>query len=250
MNNVIVMTIGWTGSSVLTGLLARGGLSTGQATMKKVDYDTFENLELTELNKRVIRESGCDIDYAISFSWRAIGKVASAAEHIDTEPYRAFVAGLGAQRPWVWKDPRLWLTIRFWQRLMSFSDVKFVWLTRDDLQLWISANIRRQIIGYRYSKRYNAQVNASIEAFLEMNALPYVKLSFEDLVLRPEAALDGLNAFLGSRLDLADLRAVYHAPLYRSARGVGDLALAAAIHGKNYLERIDERTALRRSLPG
>ena len=241
MDNVIVLTIGWTGSSVLTGLLARAGFSTGRATMKKIDYDTFENLELTELDKRIIRESGCDLDYAVSFSWRAIATVARAADRIDPAPYRAFIAGLDTQRPWVWKDPRLWLTIRFWQRFMTFSNVKFVWLTRDDLQSWISANIRRQIIGYRYCKRYNAVVNASIEAFLETNTLPYVHLSFEDLVQRPEEALDRLNAFLGVRLVLDDLCAVYNGPLYRSARGAGDFALAAAIHGKNYLQRIDER---------
>lgn len=239
MPNVIVLTIGWTGSSVLAGLLARGGLSTGYATMKKVDYDTFENLELTELNKRVIHESGCNIDYAVQFSWRAIGQVARAADRIDSAPYRTFVERLGAQRPWVWKDPRLWLTIRFWQRLMRFDDVRFVWLTRGDLESWISANIRRQIISYGYCKQYNAQVNASIQAFLEENALPHTHLSFEDLVLRPDTTLATLNDFLGTRLRLEDLRTAYDKPLYRQPRGFRDLLLASAIHGKNYFQRID-----------
>jgi hypothetical protein len=247
MNSVIVLTIGWTGSSVLTGLLARGGLSTGRATMKKVDYDTFENLDLTELNKRLIRESGCDIDYAIQFSWRAIYTVASATERIDLAPYRAFVDGLNAERPWVLKDPRLWLTIRFWHRVIDFSDVKFVWLTRDDLQSWISANMRRQIIGYRYCKRYNGQVNTSIEAFLELNALSYTRLSFEELVMYPEETMGRLNDFLGMRLALDDLRAAYDKPLYRTPHGLRDLALAVAIHGKNYFERVDERSVSQRA---
>ena len=242
MNNVIVLTIGWTGSSVLTGLLARAGLSTGSATMKKVDYDTFENLALTELDKRLIRESGCDVDYTIQFSWRAIATVACATERIDLAPYRAFVDGLYAERPWVLKDPRLWLTIRFWERLLDFSDVKFIWLTRDDLQSWISANMRRQIIGYRFCKRYNAEVNTSIQAFLELNALPYLRLSFEDLVMHPEETIGRLNDFLGTRLALDDLRAAYDGPLYRRARGFHDLVIAAAVHSKNYFERIDERS--------
>ena len=138
------------------------------------------------------------------------------------------------------KDPRLWLTIRFWQNLIDFSDVKFVWLTRDDLQSWISANVRRQIIGYGYCKRYNGQVNASIEAFLELNALSYTRLSFEELVMHPEETIGRLNDFLGTRLALDDLHAAYDKPLYRTPRGLRDLALAAAIHGKNYFERIDE----------
>lgn len=139
------------------------------------------------------------------------------------------------------KDPRLWLTIRFWQKLMSFTDTRFIWLTRDDLQSWISANLRRQIIGYRYCKHYNAQVNMSIQAFLELSALAYMKLSFEELVLRPEATVARLNDFVGTRLSLADLRAAYDKPLYRTSRGLRDLLVAAAIHGKNYAERIDAR---------
>ncbi len=238
-SNVVVLTIGWTGSSVLTNLIARGGFSTGDETVKKPDYDTFENLELTQLNRQLIRDSGCSINYAVAFSWKALATVASAADRIDLAVYRAFLERLAGQKPWVWKDPRLWLTIRFWQRLMDFSDVKFVWLTRDDLQSWISANIRRQIISYRYCKLYNQQVNSSIEAFLEINALPYLRLSFEDLVVRPAPTLDRLNRFLSVNLRLDDLRAVYDKPLYRKARGVKDLLLAGAIYAKNYSARID-----------
>jgi len=220
-------------------LLARTGLSAGDETLKKPDYDTFENLELTELNKQLIRDSGCPVNYALVFSWAAVGIVASAADRLDHAPYRAFLDRLGAQTPWVWKDPRLWLTIRFWQRLMNFKDAKFIWLTRDDLQCWISANIRRQIISYRYCKLYNQQINTSIEAFLELNALPYLRLSFEDLVVRPEPTLGQLNRFLAVDLTLDDLRAVYNKPLYRKARGARDFLLASAIHAKNYFERID-----------
>jgi hypothetical protein len=49
-----------------------------------------------------------------------------------------------------------------------------------------------------------------------------------------------LDAFLGLRLGLEDLRACYDKPLYRNSRGIRDLLLASAIHGKNYFGRIDE----------
>jgi hypothetical protein len=239
MHNVIVLTIGWTGSSVLSALLSRGGLWAGDATMKKVDYDTWENLELTELNKKLLVDAGITIDYAREFSWRALQQVASAVDRIDTTPYRAFAAKMAQHKPWIWKDPRLWVTIRFWQRLMSFDDVRFVWLTRDDMQSWISANIRRQIITWSYCKAYNREVNASIEAFLALDDLPYTKVSFEDIVERPEATLDKLNAFLSMNLRMEDLQAVYTKPLRKRARGTRDFLLASAIHAKNYAERID-----------
>lgn len=238
MKNVIVLTLGWTGSSVLTALLARAGLWSGDATMKKVDYDTWENLELTELNKKLLAEE-CSIDYTREFSWQALAHVASAADRIDTAPYREFVAKMARNTPWIWKDPRLWVTIRFWQRLMSFDDVRFVWLTRDDMQSWISANMRRQIITWRYLRQYNRAINGSIEAFLALNELPYTRLSFEDIVERPEPTLEQLNRFLGTQLTLNDLRTVYTKPLQKRARGARDLLVAAAIHAKNYAVRID-----------
>ena len=49
MYNTIILTSGLTGSSVLTGLLARGGFWAGDRTAKKKDYDTFENEELIRL---------------------------------------------------------------------------------------------------------------------------------------------------------------------------------------------------------
>src|SRR5229473_2043132 len=32
-------------------------------------------------------------------------------------------------RPWVWKDPRLWLTIYFWKSLLSLDQCRFILLT-------------------------------------------------------------------------------------------------------------------------
>ena len=243
MSNVIVLTIGWTGSSVLSRLLTRAGFWAGDETMKKVDYDTWENLELTELNKKLLVDARCPIDYTRQFSWDALAHVASAADRLDVTPYRAFAAKMAGHVPWIWKDPRLWVTVRFWRRLMSFDDARFVWLTRDDMQSWISANIRRQIITWGYCKRYNREVNTSIEAFLALNRLPFTKLSFEDIVEHPEATIEQLNAFLGTSLRMEDLLAVYTKPLGKRARGPRDLLLASAIHAKNFGERIDGMTS-------
>ena len=51
--NVIILTYGLSGSSVLTGLLVRGGYWPGAKTYVKPDYDTFENVRLIELNKQL-----------------------------------------------------------------------------------------------------------------------------------------------------------------------------------------------------
>jgi len=236
--NVIVLTTGLTGSSVLAGLLARAGLWAGDATVLK-EYDTFENLELANLNKRLLKEAGCAIDYSTEFSWRALHTVSAARDRIDLSPYRDFVLRLRARTPWILKDPRLWLTIRFWQHILSFDDVRFVWLTRESLQGWISATTRRIVMSYGYFRQYEGQINACIEAFLELNALPYAHVSFEQLLLVPEPTLDQLNNFLDLKLTLEDLKSVYNRPLYRKSRGLRDFLVASAIYGKNYFQRVE-----------
>src|SRR5690242_9748399 len=56
-SNVIILTSGLTGSSVLTGLIARAGYWTGSQTFKK-EYDTFENVELIRLNRDLFAAAG------------------------------------------------------------------------------------------------------------------------------------------------------------------------------------------------
>src|SRR5713226_606371 len=47
----------------------------------------------------------------------------------DDSPYREFLAKCDEHRPWVWKDPRLWLTIYFWKSLLSLDQCRFILLT-------------------------------------------------------------------------------------------------------------------------
>ena len=55
--NVIILTSGITGSSVLSGFLAHSGYWAGDTTHKK-EYDTFENAELIALNLKILQQAG------------------------------------------------------------------------------------------------------------------------------------------------------------------------------------------------
>ena len=67
MNNIIILTHGWTGSSVFSGLLGRAGYWLGEDTAKKNDYDTFENAELVRLNQRWMKTVAPDLRYEYRF---------------------------------------------------------------------------------------------------------------------------------------------------------------------------------------
>ena len=237
--NVIILTAGLSGSSVLASLISTAGYWVGDNTFRKADYDTYENEDLIQLNLRLFQEAGYKGDYTTSFSQEVLERIASGYEQFTHSPYLAFLAKCNDHRPWLWKDPRLWLTIRFWKHLLNLEDCNFVLLTRDPLQSWISANIRRQIQSYRYVKYYNDRVNESIKNFLSDNSLPHLHLQYEELVLGPDAAIAKLNGYLSTHLGVEDLQAVYNKPLYKNPRSFWDLLKAGSIYVKNYSRRLD-----------
>lgn len=235
--NVIVLTYGLSGSSVLTGLLVRGGYWPGGKTYVKPDYDTFENLKLIELNKKLFAAAQFHGNYENAYSNEALEAITRLRETQDPTPYRQLIAECNAHAPWVWKDPRLWLTIRFWAEFLDFDSIRFLVLTRTPLQSWISYNLRRQVQSYAYARRYCEQIEASIAQFLDERRLSRLELLFDDLIMRPEPTIGRINDYLGTTLAVSDLEAVYNQPLRKSPRSVLDLAKAALIYARNYGER-------------
>src|ERR1035438_9442185 len=120
--NAIILTSGLTGSSVLTGLIARDGYWTGVSTHKNLgEYETYENTRLIELNRSLFAAAGYTGNYMIEFAPAVLREIESLYGKIDETPFRQFLADCNEHSPWVWKDPRLWLTIRFWKNLLAPS---------------------------------------------------------------------------------------------------------------------------------
>ncbi len=236
--SLVILTHGWTGSSVFSALAERGGYWTGSETVKKVDYDTHENADLVAMNRRMMKELRFEGDHEREFVPSAVEELALRARDIDLSPYREFVARCNQHAPWVWKDPRLTWTIRIWERILSTSELAFMILTRDDTQAWISCNIRRHIQSMRFTKEYNHGITASNLRYVKDRGLPYMQFEFEDLLLRPEATLESINRFLGLTLSMGDLESVYKYPLRKKSRGAKDFFFALMIYLKNYSERM------------
>ena len=240
LKDVVVLTSGLSGSSVLTGLISQAGYWTGEETFRKAEYDTNENRELIELNLRLFEEAGYKGNYLLEFSPQAIEAVAALQGRIDLRPYRSFIEKCNQHRPWIWKDPRLWLTIRFWKPLLDMERCRFVLLTRGTVQSWVSSTLRRQITTYRYSKRYEENIRRSTVQFLTENKLPYLNLSYEELIESPRDTVARINDYLGTALTVDDLRRVYHKPLYKNPRNSWWKHMKAVmIYLKNYSERLD-----------
>lgn len=236
-NNIIILTHGWTGSSVFSGLLGRAGYWLGAETMQKVDYNTYENLALVGINNKLIDELGGGLNHEHRFSESDVAEITRRAQDIDLGPLRQFVGHCEGHTPWLWKDPRLTWTIRIWARVLELERTSFLILTRDAQQAWISANMRRHVQSPRFTREYKDGITASNIRFLKEVDRPLLELSFEDLLLTPERTLERLNVFFGTALTMDDLQTVCKEPLYRKSRGFKDLVLATLIYLKNYGER-------------
>jgi hypothetical protein len=235
-NNVIILAVGLSGSSVLTGLVSRAGYSLGESTVEKPDYNTFENAELVRLNQQLLEMTHAT-RFGLEYRGEFIEKMRALPGRIDEAPFRAFIKRCDARQRWVWKDPRLTVTIHFWKHLLDLQRIKFIVNDRELLQAWISWNIRREIQSYAYAKRYTQQVVGAIHAFLNENGLRHVHVRYEDLICEPEPTLARINAFIGSSLTLDDLSRVYRGPLRKKTHGLVNFAKAGLIYLKNYEER-------------
>lgn len=243
--NVIVLTSGLTGSSVLTGLIARQNYWTGVGTFKK-EYDTFENIDLIRLNKQLMAEAKFRGRYEVEFNQDVIDRIADLNPALNGEPYREFLAECGCHEPWIWKDPRLWLTIRYWGNLIDWKRCKVIVLTRNMSRAWVSMTLRRVIQSYGAFKRYESAIERSNLEFVNAYGIDVLRISFDELICKPENSLDRLNRFLGTDLSLADLQTVYQSKLYRAPRGsLLDLMKAVLIYAKNRSDRGDLKGAKR-----
>lgn len=235
--NVIILTTGLAGSSVLAGLLGRAGYWLGRETFSKSDYATHENTELIALNQRLFEVVGYTGNYEMVFDPREPALFSAEDIDLDLTPFQAFISECDDNGPWLWKDPRLWLTVEFWSRLLDLDKIQFVTLTREPMQSWISGTIRRQIQTPAYCRSYIEGITGVIAEFLARHEQVSLELLYEDLLLSPDATIARLNEFLGTDLGLDDLQSVFHGRLGRRQRGFADLMRASLIYAANFGQR-------------
>lgn len=244
MDSVVILTHGWSGSSVFSALLGHAGCWLGSETIVKPDYDTHENADLVVLDETMIEALAPGLDREHRFDIADVLEIERRAGSLDLAPYRAFAAHCEKHRPWLWKDPRLTWTIRVWERCIDFQRTRFLVLTRDPTQAWITSNLRRHVQSPGFTRAYNDGITQANLDFLRERRLPFLQSSFEELLLRPERTLAALNDFLGVELTMDHLRQVCREPLYRKSRGWADFALAALVYLKNFRERDGRRAGM------
>lgn len=234
---MIILTSGLTGSSVFAGLLAQDGYWIGSSTIKKPDYDTWENAELVRLNTQILRDAQFSENWTMRYEDWYIDHIMRQHDRIIDGEYSAFIQQCNDHSPWLWKDPRLWLTIRYWRRFLDLDTIYFLLIRREPMQSWISITLRRQIQSQPYAQQYEQKIYESIMRFVEQAHGKYFEILYEDLLLNPVYTVEAINQKIGSTLTMTDFCHVFRGKMFRKQHGTLDLLRAWAIYLKNYPER-------------
>ncbi len=212
-NNVIVLTTGLSGSSVVTGLIAQDGFWLGDKTVFKSNtsgkYETYENSRLIELNDNLLSHLNIKLNESSWYDAKLFKRVEEECSTIDKNEYIEFIRYCQQHGKWIWKDPRLWITINFWEALLTEIKVKYVVLSREPISLWTSMLNKRQIVGFFDLKHAENKSNKLIVNYLSNKNKPFISVSYDQLVEYPQKEISRLNIFLGTSLTLADFEHVY-----------------------------------------
>lgn len=215
--NLIVLTPGSSGSSVLTRLLSlNADYWVGEETTR-VDFDTWENAELVRLNRELLAAIGYHRHDCVSLRRPDVDALIDLVDDPAwVDRARAFVETCRGHRPFLWKDPRLCYTIHFWAPFLPLDECDAIVIRREIVQKWTGTVLhRKSTIGFHEERRIDEAMRGSVHDFLTGAGRRAVELTFEDLLLRPRATLDRLNDAFDLALTLDDLKAVYRGPLHR-----------------------------------
>jgi hypothetical protein len=238
--NVIILTTGISGSSVITGLLAKSGFWTGDDTVFKDNitgkYETYENKILVNLNDSLIREAGVEFEGKAYYDTNARDKFNGKYTEIDTSKYNKFIEECNSHSPWIWKDPRLFLTIGFWKNSLDLTNTRVIALHRNSYELWKSQVIKRIIYSYSYLKNSEDKVRHELLNYLESNNFSFISLEYDQFTRDPVTSINKLNKFIGLNLKKENWDEIYR-PSSKFSRYKRTL-LAYLIYIKNYKSRI------------
>ena len=230
-SNIIILTTGSSGSSVLAGIIATQGYWLGDET-KKLKFDTFENAELVDLNMEILAASGFSRRDCNDLPPPSIDAIKQLITRIDLKPFNNFIEKCSRHQPWLWKDPRLSFTIHFWAQIMKNSSCKYILMDRDPFQSYAGLILSRKVpMSFTEQSRINQNYLESIKSFFsQYKDLTCFQCKFEDLILDPVNLLDRLNNFLGTKINMRDVKSVYHAKLYRTRYSKLDFLKAQMIY--------------------
>lgn len=237
-SNVIVLTTGLSGSSVVTGFVAKNNYWLGDKTVFKSNasghYETYENEKLVELNDELLATLNIELNDSSWYDKELFELIKKSVTTVNTKKFVEFIAYCQQHGKWIWKDPRLWITMGFWQELLKGCDVKYIVISRKPLSLWVSLINKRQIVSYSKLKVSERNSQERIIRYLSGCNLSSITVNYDMLVEQPELEIQKINSFLKSTYSLKMFCDLYKGKIKGRTFSIKSFIKAVLIYMKNY----------------
>ncbi|GAW95542.1 MULTISPECIES: sulfotransferase family protein [Colwellia] len=237
-SNIVVLTTGLSGSSVVTGFIAQKDYWLGDKTIFKSNasghYETYENEKLVELNNELLATLGVELNESSWYDINLFERIRKSNNEVDTKKFVEFINYCQQHGRWIWKDPRLWITMGFWGELLQCCDIKYIVVSRQPISLWVSLINKRQIVSYSKLKVSERDSHDRIIRYLSDCDFPSITMNYDKLVEQPKTEIHRLNNFLNSNYTLKMFRDLYKGKIGGKTFSKKNFIKAILIYIKNY----------------
>jgi hypothetical protein len=214
--NILVIGVPRSGTSLTTAIFARKGYHVGPMAEESVrsgdehnPFGYFEADDVIDRNVALFQRVG----YPEHNTWLeqpiSDDQIAALGELEATEEDRLFIAQYATRTPWIWKDPRLTLTLGYWWRLMDPHNTGVVFAARkvDDILRsflrmgWCNDS---EVSRNEARRRIEQHLRAAREAIARLD-IPHVTVQYHEYLENPASVAERLAAFCRVPISVADM---------------------------------------------
>lgn len=214
--NVIVVGMPRSGTSLTAGIFPPKGYYIGDRSKAFLregnDHNPFGSFEADDLiaeNVRVLQAVGFDFHNTWLFEPISSEQIARIADVPVLSSHRDFVRAYEQRAPWVWKDPRLCVTLPYWWRLIDPERTVVVFVRRDPNAIYLSflrrgwcqpGRAEREAVLARVQQHTDA-ATAAIESL----DIPHAVVDHEEYMRAPAAVAHRLSVLCDLSISVDDL---------------------------------------------
>lgn len=210
--NILVVGMPRSGTSLAAALFTRKGYFVGDIESERLrtgnsknPFGFFEADELVERNVNILRRAGYEFHNTWLFSPISDSAINAVPQLPPEQADRDFVQRYEARAPWLWKDPRLCITLPYWWKLLDHERVAVVLTTRDSADIYWSFrrfgwNLARDDVVRRVEQHVRAAKRA-----VDALGIPHVAVGYNEYRERPAHVANVLSRLAEIELTPDDL---------------------------------------------
>lgn len=231
--NVIIVGPPRSGTSLASNIFARQNFFSGKPVIGGDDYNPFgyfEAEDIIEANVGVFQAAGFAHHNTWKFDPISDSQIERIGELAARDEDQQLLQSWNQHSPWMWKDPRFSITLKYWARIIDWDEVGVILTIRNPEDVYWSfrrkgwcqagqdvrqATIRRIVQHAENARRVVDEFN-----------LPHVAVEYGEYSACPNDVARRIGEFVGLELGVDDLN--FHSQLDHSS-GRGRLAGHARI---------------------